>query len=932
MAAAGSSPELVPTFGPFQLARARKVLLEDGRPVRLGGRALDLLMALVERPGVTLGRDELVARVWPRTIVEDSSLRVHVAALRKVLGDGQAGARYIVNQPGRGYCFIAPVEMRPELRPVDGRAAASPERSHVLPPRLVRMLGRNDAVAALGARLRARRLVTLVGPGGIGKTTVAIAAAEVHGPTYEEGARFIDLSLIAEPQRVVTALAVSLGLGAAPMEQLTRIAEFLSDKELLLVLDNCEHVVDSLAPLVATLLRAAPRLNVLATSREALRAESEWLHRLPALTVPAADDILAADEAMSYSAIELFVERATASVDTFELNDRDVPVVASLCRRLDGNPLAIELAAARVDLFGLAELSAQLDRHVLHLKRGRRDVSARHETLGAMLNWSYQLLTPAQRRLLQLLSIFRARFPLDAAARLVRAVDGSEGASDQQVLDGVVDLAAKSLLVSDTHGESVYFRLLELPRAFALSELKASGQHEAVARKHAEYVMDFIDRASQVWPRVSSVEWRMAYGWILDDIRAVLAWAFANGGDVLLGSSLAMSIWPLMDEASPLDEAGNIERALAAVDGLPTPNPELEIRLNIAIARMFQLQRGDLTKADPFNARALELARSCQRPELESEVLMMMVLGAMALGNFPLAALHHQELDAVARASGSALHALVADRMGAQAMHLFGDHEQAGRLAEKVLSHPSRKGPMNAMGGSVDHRVSMGAVQARILWLQGFADRAAALADEVLELSAGQEMLTQSQALSFAACPVALWRGDVALAGARIARLRAMVTAYEAGGAWLPTVSAIPWWTLGDTQAVPEALFPQDHLVTAQPDLATAESANRALGGHAGWCAPELLRAYGERLLKEGKRDAARKLFEQSLDIAHGQGALAWSLRSATSLARLLQGLGHGTQARAVLEPIYRRFTEGYTTADLRAAASLLGELQSRVL
>ena len=936
----GQPPERVVSFGPFQLAPFQKLLLEEGRPVHLGSRALDILIALVARAGEIVSRDELVAFVWPRAIVEESSLRVHITALRKVLGDGQAGARYIVNQPGRGYCFIAPIAVANRPLPAGLPPPPPVEHSPALPPRLVRMLGRKDAVAALGARLRARRFVTLVGPGGIGKTTVALAAADVHGGGYEHGAHFIDLSRVADPQLLASSVAAGLGLGAAPGDALARVIDFLAGRQLLLVLDNCEHLIDAAALLAETLLRAAPGLHLLATSREALRAEGEWLQRLPALMVPPVDDEqLGSDEALSYSAIELFVERATASVDSFQLRDRDVPLVASLCRRLDGNPLAIELAAARIDLFGLRGLSEQLDAHVLQLKLERRGGASRHETLGAMLEWSYRLLTPVQRRMLSILSVFPGRFPLAAAASLILTTAGGEPASEEAVLDVMVDLAAKSLLVSDVSGESVFFRLLELPRTYTLTQLKASGQLAQVARAHAEYVLAFIDRAAEVWPTVSNREWRATYGWIVDDTRAALAWAFSDVGDVLIGSSLAVSVWPLIGEVSPFDEPAAIERALAAVASLPQREPALEMRLNIALAMKLQIQQGNIEAAEPFNTRALELAKSCDNPGLEAEALMIMVAGALAAGDYRRAAAHHAELELAARRSKTALHELVANRMGSQVRHFFGDHLEGERLAELVLSQAALKGPMKTVGGAVDHRVSMRIIRSRVLWLQGFAEQAEEVVGEALDLAWADDSLALCQALSLAGCPVALWCGNTALARERIASFRKITTRHLTGGVWLPTSATIPWWDLPlamggeDSGGSSTKLLHLDHLVTVQPGELSAVAVARALDGGAGWCAPELLRVHGEQLLAGGSPaavDQARTAFEQSLVIAGDQGALAWSLRSATSLARLLQREERFGQARALLEPIHARFSEGFETADLKTAAALLHYLASQ--
>jgi DNA-binding winged helix-turn-helix (wHTH) protein len=327
------------SFGPFHLLPARQLLLEGAKPVRLGSRALSILIALVGRAGEFVSKDELIARVWPHTFVEEGNLRVHVAALRRALGDGQAGNRYIVNVPGRGYSFVAPVSRS------EGTLAARPiavEPTHNLPAPLARMVGRDDTVHALAAKLPLQRFITIVGPGGIGKTTVALAVAGALIASYKNAVRFVDLSPLADPLLVPSAVASELGLAILSGDPIPGLIAFLRDRQMLLVLDGCEHVIVAAAALAEEVIRNAPGVHILATSREPLRAEGEHVHRLPPLAAPVASASPTASEALSFPAVQLFVERAVAGLDGFELSDADAPIVADICRRLDGIALAIE--------------------------------------------------------------------------------------------------------------------------------------------------------------------------------------------------------------------------------------------------------------------------------------------------------------------------------------------------------------------------------------------------------------------------------------------------------------------------------------------------------------------------------------------------------------------------------------------------------------
>ena len=330
-------------FGAFRLLPAQRILLEDGKPLHLGSRALDVLLALVECAGDTIHKDQLIARTWPDTVVDEGTLRVHVAALRKALGDGRGGNRFIANIPGRGYSFVAPVR-----REQGQQAAALPNRSALggnLPAQVTRVIGRSEIVATVVARLAHQRFLTIVGPGGIGKTTVAVAAAEVLSASYADGVWFVSLASLQDPALVPSAVSAVLGSPPGLGDPLSSLVVWLRDKRALIIIDNCEHVVSAAAVTAEAMLKAAPQVAILATSREPLRAEGEWLLRLPSLEVPPESSGLTAAEALSFPAVELFHERAVATLDGFDLADADIPIALEICRRLDGVPLASQLRA-----------------------------------------------------------------------------------------------------------------------------------------------------------------------------------------------------------------------------------------------------------------------------------------------------------------------------------------------------------------------------------------------------------------------------------------------------------------------------------------------------------------------------------------------------------------------------------------------------------
>jgi DNA-binding winged helix-turn-helix (wHTH) protein len=354
-------------FGQFQLAPARRQLLESGRPVKLGARAFDILALLVERAGELVSKEELMARAWPTAVVEEINLRVHVAALRRALGDGQAGNRFIVNAAGRGYLFVAPLTAVEDPGPPPIAAQAA---THNLPTTLMRMVGRTVEVESLLRLVKSQRLLTIVGAGGVGKTTVAFAVAHKLLEAFRDGVHFVDLAAIAGDAAIPEAFAAAVGVSVFKEAPARDLIDFLKGKECLLLVDNCEHVIASVAQLIEQLLKASPGLRVLATSREPISAESEWQYRIAPLSVPAEETPLTALEAREHSAVQLFVERAMTGEHTFELNDANAALVATICRNLDGLPLAIELAAAGVAVLGLNELAVRVHDQVSRGPRG----------------------------------------------------------------------------------------------------------------------------------------------------------------------------------------------------------------------------------------------------------------------------------------------------------------------------------------------------------------------------------------------------------------------------------------------------------------------------------------------------------------------------------------------------------------------------------
>lgn len=502
-------------FGPFALYPLQKLLLKDGAPVDLGSRALDILVLLARRRGEVVSKEALIAAAWPDVFVDDVSLRVHVSALRRSLGDGVDERRFIKTIPGRGYSFVSPVAALG-----DGGANAPRSAVRLAPER--RIVGRDDLIASLEADLSSERLVTLTGPAGVGKTTVAVEVGRRVSISYSDGSALVDLGPLTDARAIPMTLAMAVGLSNLRMPKLESIAAALAYRRMLLVFDNCEHLVESVAKTVGILIAVAEGVQIISTSREPLGVRGEKLRRVEPLGLPEDGASHTVAEIRAHPAVELFEHRAREVLDRFEVDDTNVGLVAHICRRLDGLPFAIELAASRVDAFGLSDISAQLDARMGFLDASAPRTAPRHQrSLRGALAWSYDLLTEEERALLRRLSVFAGAFSLADATELV----GPSRRRDTVL--GIGSLASKSLLSVDVRGLEARYRLLEMTRLFAAERLAEEDDEGVWRQRHADLVKTRLETlATEVMP--SGAPSPPAAARYIDDLHIALDWAFST--------------------------------------------------------------------------------------------------------------------------------------------------------------------------------------------------------------------------------------------------------------------------------------------------------------------------------------------------------------------------------------------------------------------
>ena len=922
--------EEVLRFGPFTLHPGQRVLAEGASRIHLGSRAFDILLLLLERAGTFVSKNEIVARVWPTTIVIEGNLRVHVTALRKALSDGREGRRYIVTVPNRGYSFVAPVMREAGSLPARTPDPARPAPGMVVP--LHRIVGRDAAQDALSRQIRRDRLVTVVGAGGIGKTTLAVVVATSPSPAPWTGVRFVDLAPVAQGRMVADALAAALEV-RVDGDARPNILAFLADKSLLLLLDNCEHVLADVAELAEAILHAAPGMRLLATSREPLKADGERVHRLQPLELPDRDEHLTAAEAMRFGAIDLFVDRATASLDTYVFQDADVDSVVDVCRRLDGIPLAIELAAAFVSSLGVRGIRAALESRFLQGRPGRRTANPRHRTLQAMVDWSYGLLSPCQRSVLARLSLFSSSFTLESAGAV--AQDASTTQAD--VFAAVMELVAKSLLTVDMSGDPTYFRLLETTRSYASSRLLESGELAAMRRRHAEHTIALLRESEVAWRDADPSAWRLRYGRHVDDVRSAIAWAMSAEGDVVLGISLTVRSVQLLSMMSRTDES--MRFTSAAMDALASAgaiDPALRFELHTAHALMLIHARREMPAMQQALERAGEIARKQGDRRLVVDALGVNWLGAYIRSDTRAMRELVRQFESLTAADDDPADRNLCDRRKAQLFHLCGDQRGARFHAERALAPAHVARPPFLSGTLIDRGITMEALLARILWLQGLPDQAELAVTRALELARQDGgSMTTTMVMGLSACPLAMWAGRMELARERVSLFSRLAREHSLGlwRIYAFAFEALLDWHDGGRQGEPvlpdklqiraASLQLGELLGTLHADWADDNDFCRGESGDAGWAQAELLRVRAERALVAGHVNESERLLQLSLARARHDGTLSWELRTTTSLARLRVQQGRQAEAFDALGAVLGRFTEGHRTADVRAATAL---------
>jgi predicted ATPase/DNA-binding winged helix-turn-helix (wHTH) protein len=936
------------SFGPFRLSPAERLLTREGVPVALGARALDILIALVSRPNEVINKKELLLHVWPDVRVEESSLRFHMAGLRNALGDGKDGARYISTLAGRGYCFVAPVSRSSDQgSSVSVVASGFPYANLPGPP--MHMVGRDEDVLQISTHLMDARFVSVVGIGGVGKTTVAIAVGHHLIESFGGAVLLVDLSVLSDPGLVPTAVASMLGLSVQSDDATPGLIAYLPANRMLLILDTCEHLIDAVAALTSQIYAKAPQVYILATSREVLQVEGEHVYRLETLSCPPEDAEVMSDAAQTFPAPRLFIERASASGARVDLSDADVAVVVRICRKLDGVALAIELAARRVESYGLHQTETLLDQRLTLLLLGHRSLTPRQRTLQATLDWSYQLLTKPERVVLRRLAVFVGPFTLDAALAVAAGADIDQS----QVLGAIDSLVGKSMVATRPIGAMMRYRLLDTTRAYVLNVPIDDTEASDLAVRHASYYQRWLEQSGSEWPMLSTGPERSPHFAALNNARSALEWCFGENGDVGRGVKLAAAAAPVLLTMSLLSECYRWSlRAIAALDVSSRGGAEeMQLQASLGVASM--QMHGPNQAAHAAINRGLSIAETRGNVLSQVAMLRMLWLFCSREGEFKIALEHAKRARAVAGtieepdATGLAQSAL------GVALLFTGDYRAARSELEAASTHWSRS-QRTYLG--LDNRIPVRLALARTLWAQGFPAQAVERMSQALN-DAKESSNLATLALSWSFGPaILIWVGDLRSAEEQADQLISHAESHSLGpylhvGRGYKGMLDI---CRGNAEAGVETLqeclkrLRAVHYESRYMEFSIALALGLAVIGRVDegmelidatirrveesgtfYFLPEALRVKGCAFLAwpNSRADDAETNFIQSLEWSRKQVARGWELRTAIDLARLWASRGKPDNCRKLLQPILEQFTEGRDTADLQTAQRLLADL-----
>ena len=843
--------------GNYQVFPDLRLLLRNGQKIDLSGKPFEIALLLIEANNAAVAKDDLLRRIWPNQIVEENNLQAHISIIRRALGSDRG---LLKTEFGNGYRLELP----------DAKAGDSPA-PHVssqfqVPLTATPLFGRLEELSVLDRLIAAGNLVTITGIGGIGKTRLATELAHRSRRSFGDSIFFVELSSLTSAALVLPTIAAKVNAdltatgssenSTGPIEQSART---------LLILDGCEHLLNSVVEAIELLLRRAPALTIVTTSQEPLDIDGEQVLRLQPLGIPT-DDVKSLERASQFASVQLLISRIRSIDHDFLVDDTSTQQLCRICRQLDGIPLALELAGSRVPLIGLDEVVKGLSDRFRLLTAGRRTAIPRHQTLRATLEWSYELLSASEQRLLNRLGIFAGPFTLDSAA----TVSNTNDDSGPSAVDMISSLVAKSLVSRDTNSRQRFY-LFESMRAFSLEKLVGAGELSNIALRHSQFFCDRLSAASTDWRDMPLDKWLAEYKDDLSDVRAALDASIAEVDDAAISAELICESLPFWMQLSLLDEcrirASDILRRLGASGSI---DASLEMRLQRALGASSAWAQGPTAEVAASWERTLILSQKNDDAEHQMQGHYGLWLYNLRSGAYEAAVKHADKLMSLGRTSGDTVAKWAGERAKGVTLHFLGDNAKAKDLIEGVLAgHEYGRGRAFPLRFGVDQRIAGFAFLARVVWLLGDARGAEDAAEAaIIEARELDHVSSLCCALLEGGCALwaisgqwkelaeagetavkiadrynlGFWRsyaeGFIALAQSNISPSNSSLRSLKAAAASLSRIGVHPGYSLF-TIGIARL---QAHLGDIQSAKNTADELIESIGSEQHWAIPEILR------------------------------------------------------------------------------------------
>lgn len=905
-------------FADWQIWPQLRILLHRGKPVRISARAFDVLVVLVSARGKAVSKESLLTQVWGNEIVEENNLQAQISAIRRILGHDR---HLLVTEFGCGYRFN--INKSP-TEPLSKSKIPEP----AITPFLASILGRDKAVQELCALLDQYRLVTITGSGGVGKTRLAWEVASLTHTHFPDGICVAELAHITEASSLLSVISQALHLPLAAIHNDADLRQQLARRRCLLLIDNCEHVINELEPVITLLLHLAPLIKLLLTSQVALQVAGEQQYLLPPLQVPESEE---ADthELLTFSSVRLFIERGQANRHDYHPSASELSLIGELCRHLDGLPLAIELAASRLPVMSVKEIYSRLEDRFQLLSNTHRSLEPRHQKILTALEWTYQLLNTREQRLFCSLGIYTDMFSVKSVSDLLLIKDKHRW----QVVDDLQRLLSLSLIQVSTQVPETRFRLLETMRQFACDKLRQQGEYTVLEARFADYYKVLVKEAQDDWFMLPTGQWRERYSHILNDLRSVLQQTLTEGADPSKGLEILQAMTPFWIEYSLYDEC---QRHIYPLFYENTSQVVLTLRqrmnLSAVAGKASTWAKGPTPETHSAWKTALTIAEKLDDKEIRLQAHYGLWLYYLRTGELDKALEHAQSMCELARSITDEEAMATGLRILGVSLHFLGRHDVGRDYLQQSLDWYEHGELSHSFRFGLEQESAGQAFLSRLLWLQGEYKAAKQMAWRGVKKAARlQHVCSLCCALAEGACMTAAldrnprWVIKAANWLIHLAKRHDLYFWKTYGELFLVWAKQFSHTDVSQTTLFSSlrAMGLDWQYSPLLSEIDTGVSLRATRQDHENWCTPELMRLSATQLPPQKQR----LLLEKALDKARQQQAYGWALRIAYSLATLQAEAGEKWAAKQLIQDALHDVDDSDNATDVRSAIALCARI-----